>query len=103
MLNLQKLYRTKFTSSSTIYQPATLSRRYVTRCPHLEFASFKQVEEFGDVVDREYYGWVSQYLVMKRVSIEPNFHVLYMNFLDALNDKQMFVSVLKETHRNIKV
>ena len=40
---------------------------------------------------------------MKRVSIEPNFHVLYMNFLDALNEKQMFTSVLKETHRNIKV
>ena len=67
------------------------------------FISFKQVEEFRDVVDKEYYGWVSQYLVMKRVSIEPNFHVLYMNFLDALNEKQMFVSVLKETHRNIKV
>ena len=62
-----------------------------------------QVEEFRDVVDKEYYGWVSQYLVMKRVSIEPNFHVLYMNFLDALNGKQMFISVLKETHRNIKV
>ena len=62
-----------------------------------------QVEEFRDVVDKEYYGWVSQYLVMKRVSIEPNFHVLYMNFLDALNGKQMFTSVLKETHRNIKV
>ena len=40
---------------------------------------------------------------MKRVSIEPNFHVLYMNFLDTLNERQMYTSVLKETHRNIKV
>ena len=62
-----------------------------------------QVEEFKDVVDQEYFGWVAQYLVMKRVSIEPNFHSLYMNFLDALNEKQLFVVVLKETHRNIKV
>ena len=62
-----------------------------------------QVEEFRGVVDQEYFGWVAQYLVMKRVSIEPNFHTLYMNFLDALNEKQLFVVVLKETHRNIKV
>ena len=62
-----------------------------------------QVEEFKGVVDQEYFGWVAQYLVMKRVSIEPNFHTLYMNFLDALNEKQLFVVVLKETHRNIKV
>ncbi|XP_065914765.1 CCR4-NOT transcription complex subunit 1-like isoform X2 [Dysidea avara] len=63
----------------------------------------QKVEEFKDVVDQEYFGWVAQYLVMKRVSIEPNFHSLYMNFLDALNEKQLFVVVLKETHRNIKV
>ena len=33
------------------------------------------------------------YLVMKRVSIEPNFHTLYINFLDALNEEQIFVAV----------
>jgi len=82
-----------------------LTRRSVGK--YTQYAYYKaltnQVEEFKDVVDKEYYGWVSQYLVMKRVSIEPNFHVLYMNLLDALNEKQMYLTVLKETHRNIKV
>lgn len=47
--------------------------------------------------------WVSQYLVMKRVSIEPNFHSLYSNFLDTLKNPEFVKMVLTETYRNIKV
>jgi len=47
--------------------------------------------------------WVSQYLVMKRVSIEPNFHGLYSNFLDTLKNPEFVKMVLNETYRNIKV
>lgn len=47
--------------------------------------------------------WVSQYLVMKRVSIEPNFHSLYSNFLDTLKNPEFNKMVLNETYRNIKV
>lgn len=47
--------------------------------------------------------WVSQYLVMKRVSIEPNFHSLYSNFLDTLKNPEFVKMVLNETYRNIKV
>lgn len=89
-------------STSNLEQKVYRFFVYIKMSTNLCFSSVK-VEEFRDVVDKEYYAWVSQYLVMKRVSIEPNFHVLYMNFLDTLSEKQMFTSVLKETHRNIKV
>lgn len=50
-----------------------------------------------------YLPWLAQYLVMKRVSIEPNFHPLYSSFMDAMNNKKFAELVLRETYRNIKV
>lgn len=63
----------------------------------------KQVEELKETVKEEFMPWVSQYLVMKRVSIEPNFHSLYSNFLDTLKNPEFVKMVLNETYRNIKV
>ena len=60
-------------------------------------------EELKKLMSDEYWRWVSQYLVMKRVSIEPNFHTLYANFLDALDKKEFITMILKETFRNIRV
>ena len=51
----------------------------------------------------EYVAWTAQYLVMKRASIEPNFHPLYSSFLDALDKVALNKRVLLETFRNIKV
>ena len=62
-----------------------------------------KVEEFRDTIQPEYLPWVAQYLVMKRVSIEPNFHDLYVNFLHGMNNGSFFEMVLSETYRNIKV
>jgi CCR4-NOT transcription complex subunit 1 len=47
--------------------------------------------------------WVGQYLVMKRASIEPNFHTLYANFVDVLINPEFSQLVIRETFRNIKV
>lgn len=62
-----------------------------------------KVEELKETVKEEFMPWVSQYLVMKRVSIEPNFHSLYSNFLDTLKNPEFVKMVLNETYRNIKV
>ena len=62
-----------------------------------------QGEELKEHVGEEYVPWVSQYLVMKRASIEPNFHTLYSSFIDVLNIFQLTSMVVKETFRNIKV
>ena len=40
---------------------------------------------------------------MKRASIEPNFHQLYLEFMEALELSNFAREVLKETYRNIKV
>lgn len=63
----------------------------------------QKTEEFKEIVKEEYWPWASQYLVMKRASIEPNFHSLYSNFLDTLKLPELTKLVIKETFRNIKV
>ena len=62
-----------------------------------------QAEELKNAVGSDYGLWISQYLVMKRASIEPNFHQLYIDFMDALTIANLAKEVLKETFRNIKV
>lgn len=63
----------------------------------------KKCDELRDIVSEEYWAWISQYLVMKRASIELNFHVLYSNFLDVLKVPDVNRMVTRETFRNIKV
>ncbi|XP_069701672.1 CCR4-NOT transcription complex subunit 1 isoform X5 [Periplaneta americana] len=60
-------------------------------------------DELREIVTEEYWPWMAQYLVMKRASIELNFHTLYSNFLDVLKIPELNQMVLRETFRNIKV
>ncbi|XP_049786692.1 CCR4-NOT transcription complex subunit 1 isoform X4 [Schistocerca cancellata] len=60
-------------------------------------------DELREIVTEEYYPWMAQYLVMKRASIELNFHSLYSNCLDVLKIPELNQMVLRETFRNIKV
>lgn len=63
----------------------------------------QKCEELRDIMGEEHWSWVAQYLVMKRASIEPNFHTLYSNFLDTLKLTELSRLVISETFRNIKV
>lgn len=63
----------------------------------------QKCEEIKDIIQKDYFFWLAQYLVLKRASIEVNFHVLYSNFLDALKIPDINKLVTKETFRNIKV
>jgi len=56
-----------------------------------------------ECIGEEFLPWVAQYLVMKRASIEHNFHTLYSNFIDHLKKPEFLVVVIAETYRNIKV
>ncbi len=60
-------------------------------------------DEIKEILIKEYYPWMSQYLVLKRASIEINFHTLYSNFLDALKMPELLILTTNETFRNIKV
>jgi CCR4-NOT transcription complex subunit 1 len=60
-------------------------------------------DELKENVRDDYWDWVAHYLVVKRVSIEPNFHMLYSQFIDVLRKDTLSDAVLSETYRNIKV
>ena len=62
-----------------------------------------QADELKQHIKQEHYPWLAQYFVMKRVSIEPNFHQLYTDFLKALDMSDLTKQVIQETFRNIKV
>lgn len=56
-------------------------------------------DELRELMTDDYYPWLAQYLVMKRASIEVNFHNLYSNSLDTLNITELYKLVVKETFR----
>ncbi|CAF1002727.1 unnamed protein product [Didymodactylos carnosus] len=72
---------------------------------NLSFANLSQkADELKESMqDDKHWQWVAQYLVMKRASIEPNFHTLYAGFVMTLNVQILIDTVLAETHRNIKI
>jgi len=66
----------------------------------------QKTEEFKEVICKDgdvFYSWIAQYFVMKRASIELNFHNLYANFLEVLKIEQINQLIIRETFRNIKV
>lgn len=56
-------------------------------------------EEIKEILTKEYYPWMAQYLVLKRASIEINFHTLYSNFLDALKMNELLILTTNETFK----
>ncbi|KAF3570262.1 hypothetical protein F2Q69_00063942 [Brassica cretica] len=60
-------------------------------------------KDFAEILPQQYYPWFAQYMVMKRASIEPNFHDLYLKFLDKVDSKLLFKEILQNTYENCKV
>ena len=63
----------------------------------------QKADELMDKLPAEFTPWLAQYLVMKRASIEPNFHTLYSNFLEVVKRVGFYGEVLKETFGSITV
>ncbi|VAH18014.1 unnamed protein product [Triticum turgidum subsp. durum] len=61
-----------------------------------------KAREFNEVSQDQYYPWFAQYMVMKRASIEPNFHDLYLKFFDKVNSKTLNKEMVKATYENCK-
>lgn len=62
-----------------------------------------KVNELGKVLDTSLFQWFSHYLVVKRISLEPNNHELYVHLLDAMQNKLLVSHVLAETIANILI
>ncbi|KAI9026639.1 CCR4-Not complex component, Not1-domain-containing protein [Phycomyces nitens] len=56
-----------------------------------------------NLLDQSAYQWFSNYLVVKRASIEPNYQELYLLLLDAVESKLLYQHVLRETYANIQI
>ncbi|XP_065187096.1 CCR4-NOT transcription complex subunit 1-like isoform X2 [Sycon ciliatum] len=63
----------------------------------------EKVEEFKTHISSDHLPWISQHLVMKRVTMEQNLHELYVSFLKDIGNPGLVELVLSETYRNIKV
>jgi len=60
-------------------------------------------EDLQECLADDFTGWLANYLVTKRASIEPNFHNLYSTFLDTLRKPELTKEVLAETYANINI
>ncbi|TPX41510.1 hypothetical protein SeLEV6574_g06049 [Synchytrium endobioticum] len=61
-----------------------------------------KIREIREIMREEHHKWFSNYIVEKRVSIEPNFHSLYISFLDALESPVLYRFLLIETFLSIR-
>lgn len=59
--------------------------------------------ELRDMLEPKFFDWLGHYLVVKRISAQPNFHGLYLAFLDNLGDygKGLIESILSSVYLNI--
>ena len=86
--------------------PEQISDKVAFTFNNLSLSNLPQkAQELKEILnnDEQLWKWVAQYLVIKRVSLEHNFHPLYAGLLNTLNIVMLYDAVLSETHRNIKV
>jgi CCR4-NOT transcription complex subunit 1 len=62
-----------------------------------------KAEELASILTDEIYPFTAQYIVIKRASIEPNFHALYVAFLDSLKMPKLINDVVVATYVNVHV
>ncbi|KAI9476483.1 MAG: CCR4-Not complex component, Not1-domain-containing protein [Benjaminiella poitrasii] len=60
-----------------------------------------KTSELKELLQKSTWGWFSHYLVVRRVSIEPNNHELYSALLDELEMQPLLDTVVEETYINI--
>jgi CCR4-NOT transcription complex subunit 1 len=65
----------------------------------------QKAQEVKKILDPKYFGWLGQYLVVKRISTQPNFHALYLAFLDHLGEfgRGLVEAILSCAYFNIGV
>ncbi|XP_050425870.1 CCR4-NOT transcription complex subunit 1-like [Adelges cooleyi] len=59
--------------------------------------------EAKEIIINDYLPWLSQYLIMRRVIIETNFHALYLNFVDCFDNARFNSLIMEDTLKSIKV
>lgn len=69
---------------------------------NLDSSSFEtKTQEMRDAFQLRHSRWFAHYFIQSRVSVEPNNHPLYMQFLEALNKGSLEKHILYETFAKI--
>lgn len=71
---------------------------------NLSQQNFEQkAQELKDLLAPQYFGWLGHYLVVKRISTQPNFHSTYLSFLHHLGDygKGLVDAILSSVYLNV--
>ncbi|KAF9613129.1 hypothetical protein IFM89_005608 [Coptis chinensis] len=104
-LNIETLVAAAERRDSPIETPASeVQDKILFMINNISIANIEvKAKEFTEILKEEYHPWFAQYMVMKRASIEPNFHDLYLKFLDKVNSKSLNKEILKATYENCKV
>lgn len=58
-------------------------------------------KEIKEILKPEYYSWFANYLVVKKVSAQPNFHQMYLSVLDAIGVNTLVKLVLDSALHNV--
>ncbi|KAJ1918240.1 CCR4-NOT core subunit cdc39 [Mycoemilia scoparia] len=61
----------------------------------------EKLSEVREALRESHYLWFSQNVLVKRASQEPNYHTLYLKFIDGLNSTVLSKCILFETYTNI--
>ena len=73
----------------------------VLDCVHMVFNNVShsnleaKVKDIAPLLHEEHFGWFANYLVVKRISTQPNFHTLYLAFLEKLGADEPEQKLLK--------
>eukprot|EP00003_Mantamonas_plastica_P029028 TRINITY_DN6810_c0_g2_i1.p1 TRINITY_DN6810_c0_g2~~TRINITY_DN6810_c0_g2_i1.p1 ORF type:complete len:1654 (+),score=631.62 TRINITY_DN6810_c0_g2_i1:388-4962(+) len=62
-----------------------------------------QVQSLMEVVDPSIYPFLAQYLVVKRVSMEPNYHNVYLQFVEQIDSPELDQLILMCVLRNVQI
>lgn len=59
--------------------------------------------DLREILDRKYFGWLGNFLVVKRISTQPNFHALYLSFLENLGEygRGLVEAILASVYVNV--
>ncbi|KAI3965367.1 hypothetical protein MKX01_042848 [Papaver californicum] len=104
-LNIETLVAAAERRDNPIEVPASETQdRILFLINNISSANFEtKAKELTEVLKEEFYPWFAQYMVMKRASIEPNYHDQYLKFLDKVNSKVLNKEIVKATYENCKV
>jgi CCR4-NOT transcription complex subunit 1 len=63
----------------------------------------QSASDLKDILEPKNFGWLGQYLVVKRISTQPNFHSVYLAFLDHLGDygRGLIDAILSSVYLNV--